>query len=75
MQTQFDPWTHGLWILGSVFNFLGALLAANMEVVEGATALSLGLAAVISFALILVGGLAWISAAINAREDEMLSRK
>jgi hypothetical protein len=72
--TKFDWWVHGLWILGSIFLFIGSMLAANVEVVEGATAWSLGLAALISFALILVGGLCWISSAINVCKEEKVCR-
>ena len=69
---KFDWFVHGLWILGSVFAFAGAVLAGNMEWVEGTTAASFGISAVIAFLLILMAGMCWISAAINARQEEKM---
>jgi len=71
---KFDWFVHGLWILGAAFGFAGAMIASNIEWVEGTNAVSYGLAALIAFLLILVCGMCWISAAINARQEEKLER-
>jgi len=67
---KFDWYVHGLWILGSALGFAGSMLASNMEWVEGTTAVSYSIAALLSFLLILVAGMCWISAAVNARQEE-----
>jgi len=64
----YDFHVHGLWIIGSVILFAGAMLAGNMEWVEGTTTFSFGLTALISFVLILLAGMLWISSAVNARQ-------
>lgn len=71
---RFDWYVHGLWILGSVFGFAGAMLAGNIEWVEGTTAASYGLTAVIAFLFFMLTGMCWISAAINARQEEKIWR-
>jgi hypothetical protein len=65
----FDFHVHGLWILGSVFFFLGSMIAGNVEWVEGTTTLSYEISILISFVLFLIAGLLWISAAVNARHE------
>lgn len=72
---RFDFYTHGLWILGSVFFFLAALISGNLEFVEGGNEASFLLAVLLAFALYLVAGLMWISAAVNARQEERLHKR
>ncbi|MFC2143195.1 hypothetical protein ACFLQN_02245 [Candidatus Aenigmatarchaeota archaeon] len=64
----FDFYVHGLWILGSITMFLGAMIAGNVEWVDGTTTWSFGLAIIIAFVLILISGAFWISAAVNAKQ-------
>jgi membrane protein YdbS with pleckstrin-like domain len=63
-------YVQGLWILGSVFMLLGAVIAGNIEWVEGTTTWSFGISVLIAFAFFLVAGLCWISSAVNARKEE-----
>lgn len=50
------------WLVGSVCIFLGALIAGSIEPgVLGSTQLSIMISYIISFVLILVGGMFWIS--------------
>ena len=65
----FDFHVHGLWILGSVFLFLGGLMAGNLDFLEGTTEASFAISAIIIFVLILIAGMFWISAAVNAKKD------
>jgi hypothetical protein len=67
---RFDWYVHGLWIIGAIFGFMGSMIAGNVEWVEGTTALSYSLATLIGFLFILVAGMLWISAAVNARQEE-----
>ncbi|MBS3053549.1 MAG: hypothetical protein J4469_03530 [Candidatus Aenigmarchaeota archaeon] len=67
---RFDFYVHGLWIIGAFFFFLAALISGNIEFVEGTTEVSFGLAILVAFALYLVAGMLWISAAVNARQEE-----
>lgn len=67
---RFDWYVHGLWILGALFGFAGGMVAGNIEWAEGTNAVSYGLAALIAFLLILVAGMCWVSAAVNARQEE-----
>ena len=69
--TKWDWYVHGLWILGTLFAFFGALLAGNMAWIEGTNIVSFTLAVVVSFLLLLVGGLMWISAGANAVQHEI----
>lgn len=64
----FDIHTHGLWLLGGVFMFIAALIAGNVEWVEGTTPASFWLSVALSFVLFLIAGICWISAAINSRK-------
>ncbi len=66
----FDFHIHGLWILGAVLVFLGSLIAGNIEWVEGTTPFSFWISVLIGFFLLLIAGMAWISAAVNARHEE-----
>ena len=38
---EFDFYVHGLWIIGSLLFFLGALFAGNLQWVYGATEASM----------------------------------
>ena len=74
MPQRFDFYTHGLWLLGAVFFFVGAIIAGNLRWVEGTTEASFLLAILLSFSLFAVAGLLWISAGINAaleRREEL----
>ena len=64
----FDIHVHGLWLPGGIFMFIGALIAGNVEWVEGTTPVSFWLAIALSFVLFLIAGVCWISAAINSRK-------
>ena len=67
---KFDFHVHGLWLLGTVLLFIGALIAGNIEWVEGTTEYSYLLSILIAFVLLLLTGMCWISAAVNARHEE-----
>ncbi|MBI5060792.1 MAG: hypothetical protein HZB67_00595 [Candidatus Aenigmarchaeota archaeon] len=60
----------GLWILGAIFMMLGAVIAGNIEWVEGTAGWSFALSLVIAFVFFLIAGLCWISSAVNARKEE-----
>ena len=70
----FDFHVHGLWILGAVFFFAAGLMAGNLEWLEGTTPMSFGISVVLIFILFLIAGMFWISAAVNARHEELKSR-
>ncbi|NOZ81789.1 MAG: hypothetical protein GXO63_01420 [Candidatus Micrarchaeota archaeon] len=54
----------GLWILGSICIFFGALFAGSVEPdVLGATPQGVIITYIIAFVLILVGGMFWIAVA------------
>ena len=65
---EFDPHVHGLWLVGGIFVFAGAMLAGNIEFVEGTTTVSFWLAILISIILFLIGGMLWISSAANTKK-------
>lgn len=57
------------WIIGSICVFLGALIAGSVEPSAlGATLESVLVAYIISFILILIGGMFWISVATAEEE-------
>ncbi len=64
----FDAYTHGLWIVGSIFMFVAALIAGNVEWVAGTTAASFWLSVALSLVFFLIAGFCWISAAINSKK-------
>ena len=66
----FEFHVHGLWILGAIFFFGGALLAGNLQWVEGTTNASFVLSIIIAFLFILFAGALWISSAVNARQEQ-----
>ncbi|MBI2583901.1 MAG: hypothetical protein HYW25_04495 [Candidatus Aenigmarchaeota archaeon] len=71
MAVKWDWYVHGLWILGALFAFFGVLLAGNLAWIEGTNIVSFTLSVIISFLLILVAGLMWISAGANAVQHEL----
>lgn len=65
-----DARTIGFWILGSICIFVGSLIAGSVEPsVLGATTISVVIAYLLSFILILLGGMFWISTAIAHVEE------
>ena len=59
------------WVLGSVLIFLGSLIAGSVDPSAlGATTGGVILSYTISFILILLGGMFWISAAMYLTEEE-----
>ena len=69
-EQKWNWYIHGLWILGAIFLFAGAMIAGNIEWVEGTTIWSYWLAIIIAFALLLVAGVCWISSAANVIKEE-----
>ena len=65
----FDFHVHGLWVLGTVALFLGVMFAGNLEWVEGTTEASFLISVILSFFLLLIAGMCWISSAVNARDE------
>ena len=65
MKKGFNWYVHGLWIVGAIFMFLAALIIGNIELVEASMERTI-LAALVAFALVLVTGACWISAAFNS---------
>jgi len=63
----FDPMVHGFWIIGSVFLAVSMLIFGNIEFAEGTTQFSYWFTLALAFVLLLLAGLLWISAAVNAR--------
>ena len=58
------------WVIGSVCIFFGALIAGNIEPeIIGATTVSVILSYIISFILILIGGMFWITTAVVHVEE------
>jgi hypothetical protein len=59
------------WFIGAICVFFGALIAGAIEPEAlGATVESVTLAYIISFVLILIGGMFWISGSIVEIEEE-----
>ncbi|OGI11658.1 hypothetical protein A3K64_00900 [Candidatus Micrarchaeota archaeon RBG_16_36_9] len=58
------------WLIGTVCVFFGALIAGSVEPVTGSTTASIIMAYALSFILILLGGMFWISTAILQTEEE-----
>ncbi len=65
-----DFYVQGFWVIGAVFFFLGGLFAGNLRWLEGTTDWSYGISIILTFAFFLLGGLFWISSAVNARQEE-----
>jgi hypothetical protein len=65
-----DPRTIAFWIIGAICVFTGSLIAGSVEPsVLGTTTISIAVAYIISFILILLGGMFWISTAIIQIEE------
>lgn len=66
-----DPRTIIFWIIGAICVFVGSMIAGSVDPsVLGATTSSVIIAYVVSFVLILLGGMFWISTAIIQSEEE-----
>lgn len=65
----FDFHVHGLWILGTIALFIGVLFAGNLEWVEGTTEYSFVISVTLAFFMLLLAGMFWISAAVNAKAE------
>lgn len=65
-----DPRSICFWIIGAICIFVGTLIAGGIDTsVLGATTTSVAMAYIISFVLILIGGMFWISTAIIQAEE------
>ena len=65
-----DPRSITFWFIGAICLFTGALIAGSVEPsVLGATTTSVAVAYIISFILILLGGMFWISTSIIQAES------
>ena len=65
-----DPRTIAFWIIGAICVFTGALIAGSIESsVLGSTTISIAVAYIIAFILILLGGMFWISTALIHIEE------
>jgi len=58
------------WLIGTICIFFGALIAGSVEPVVGSTTVSIVMAYSLSFILVLLGGMFWISTAILQTEEE-----
>jgi hypothetical protein len=58
------------WLIGTICIFFGALIAGSVEPVVGSTTVSILMAYGLSFILIMLGGMFWISTAIMQKDDE-----
>jgi len=67
---KFDFYVHGLWILASVCFTLAAMIAGNLEAVEGTSPASFTVSLLLAFCLFLVATMLAISASINAIKEE-----
>ncbi len=65
-----DIRTIAFWLIGTLCIFFGALIAGSVEPVVGSTAGSITMAYALSFILLLLGGMFWISTAILQTEEE-----
>ncbi len=66
----FDWYVHGFWLFGAIFFFLGGLFAGNLRWLEGTTQFSFGISIILTFVFFLIAGMFWISASVNARQEE-----
>jgi hypothetical protein len=65
-----DPRSITFWIIGAICVFVGALIAGSVDPsVLGATTTAVAVSYIISFVLILIGGMFWISTAIIQVEE------
>ena len=58
------------WLIGTVCIFFGALIAGSVEPVVGSTTVSIIMAYALSFILIMLGGMFWISTAIMQYDED-----
>jgi hypothetical protein len=70
LKMGFEFHVHGFWLLGAVFFFLGGIFAGNLRWLYGTTQFSYGLSVVLTFVFFLIAGMLWISASVNARQEE-----
>ena len=63
---KFEFEVHGLWIIGAILLTFGALILGNVEWVEGTTQAGFLVSVVLAFLLVLLAGMFWISAGVNA---------
>ncbi|MFQ6020916.1 MAG: hypothetical protein ACE5J4_02770 [Candidatus Aenigmatarchaeota archaeon] len=60
----------GFWLIGTILIFFGSLIAGSVEPEAlGATTVSVILAYIIAFVMILIGGMFWISTAVIQVEE------
>ena len=65
-----DPRSIIFWIIGAICVFVGALIAGSIDPsVLGATPTTVAVSYIVSFILILIGGMFWISTAIIQVEE------
>ena len=67
MKFEFD--VHGLWLVGTLFATIASLILGNIEWAEGTTATGFVVSFALAFLLMLMAGMFWISAAVNARRQ------
>ncbi len=58
-----------LWVLGGLCILIGAMIAGNLDNDLGVTNTGFALALVLSFILILLGGLMWIAVSISIKRE------
>ena len=71
---RFELYVHGLLIGGAALFFVAALIAGNIEWTVGTTDASFWFSVLLSFILFFLAGLMWVSAAVNARQEEHYRR-
>ncbi len=65
-----DTRTIVFWLTGTICVFFGSLIAGSIEPVIGSSTASIVMAYALSFILVLLGGMFWISTAIMQTEEE-----
>ena len=58
------------WLIGTTCIFFGAMIAGSVEPVVGSSAVSMTMAYGLSFILIMIGGMFWISTAVMHRQED-----
>jgi flagellar motor component MotA len=58
------------WLIGTICIFFGTLISGSVEPVVGSTAVSIVMAYGLSFILIMLGGMFWISTAIMQNDKD-----
>jgi hypothetical protein len=64
-----DTRTIIFWLIGTTCIFFGAMIAGSVEPVVGSSAFSMTMAYGLSFILIMIGGMFWISTAVMHHQD------